>query len=386
MTLTKSSSTPLLGPSLVVGGCSFLGYHLVQHLLEDNESGVVYVIDREIDRNKREKATYVRGNITDSELLRSLVARIRPRVIFHVASPVAILPASREGEFVETNVKGTQVLLTVASESESVQALVYTSSVHVYANPPHEDVDESHPLWPTWDKSNEYNRTKAIADRVVRAANGPQLRTVCLRPSHAYGKRHIQGMAEVLDLCAGNQKMVQVGPGDNLMDVVSADNSAIAHLLAAKALLDPSRAAGKVDGEGFNISDGAPTPFWYHMKIIWKVARGEDAVRNFLIIPAWVMVVAVYLTEWMLWIFTINTVKPPLALRRVVLDYCLYNHTYSIEKARERLLFDPVSDHDAVLAESARWMMRERETAPRKVERKALCRVEASTKRYARAL
>ncbi|KAK7397757.1 hypothetical protein QQX98_012871 [Neonectria punicea] len=362
MTSQARTSTPLLGTALVVGGCGFLGYHLVRQLLEDDECETVYVLDRNVDRNRHEEANYICGNITDSEALHSLVAKVKPTVIFHSASPIASLPASRESEFVETNVKGTQVLLTVAADSDFTQALVYTSSVDTYADPPHSNVTELHPMWPQSDKSNEYNRTKAIADRLVLAANGSQLRTVSLRLGHAYGERHIQGLVEVLDVCSGNQRLVQVGQGENLMEVVSADNSATAHVLAAKALLDPSRAVGKVDGEGFNISDGSPVPFWHHIKVIWKVARGKKALEDITVIPAWVMVVAVNLVEWLLWALTLDTVKPPTPLRRVSLDYCVYTHTYRIEKARERLLFKPVVNHDAVLEQSATWMLAHRKT------------------------
>ncbi|RTE74367.1 hypothetical protein BHE90_011192 [Fusarium euwallaceae] len=366
MTPQKISSAPLLGTTLVVGGCGFLGYHLVRHLVADSESGDVYVVDRDISKNQQEKVTYIRGSITDSELLRSLITSIKPNVIFHIASPIASLPASREGEFLETNVKGTEVLLTVATESESVRAFVYTSSVDIYTDPPFLDVVESHALWSDSDKSNQYNRTKAIADRLVRDANGPQLRTVALRLGHAYGERHIQGMVEVLDMCEGSKKLVQVGSGENVMEVVSADNSSMAHVLAAKALVDPTRAEGKVDGEGFNISDGVPMPFWHHIRLIWKTALGQDELKNLTILPAWVMIVAVNAVEWILWIFTLNMVKPPVELRRVSLDYCLNTHTYSIDKARERLGFEPVSDHDAVLVESVKWMLRHRETLKKK--------------------
>ncbi|KPM45321.1 hypothetical protein AK830_g1180 [Neonectria ditissima] len=356
------SSASLLDTVLVVGGCGFLGYHLVRQLLEDVECGAVYVLDRDIDRNRHEKAIYVRGNIADSEALHSLVAKIKPRVIFHSASPIASLPANRESEFVETNVKGTEVLLTIAAESDSIQALVYTSSVDAYDNPPHSDVTELHSLWSQSDKSNEYNRTKAIADRLVLAASGPQLRTVSLRLGHAYGERHVQGLVEVLDVCSGNQRLIQIGQGENMMEVVSASNSATAHILAAKALLDPGRAVGKVDGEGFNISDGCPVPFWHHIKVIWKVERGEKALEDITVIPAWVMVVVVNIVEWLLWVLTLNTVKSPTPLRRVSLEYCVYTHTYSIQKARERLLFKPVANHDAVLAQSAAWMLAYRKT------------------------
>ncbi|KAI3588153.1 hypothetical protein IWW34DRAFT_18465 [Fusarium oxysporum f. sp. albedinis] len=361
----RKVSTPIISSSLVVGGCGFLGYHLVRQLLQDDESGEVYVLDRDVSRNRHDNASYFKGDISDGEFVRGVVNDIRPSVIFHCASPIAALPMSREREFYATNVKGTEALLTVASECDAIQAFVFTSSVDAYANPPHTNADETYPLWSPNDKSNEYNRTKAIGDHLVREANGPRLRTVTLRPGHAYGERHVQGMVEVLDMCK-NKKLVQIGDGKNLMEVVSGENNAIAHVLTAKALLDPSRASGKVDGEAFNVSDGAPVPFWHHTGVIWKTARGEDVFKDVIVLPAWVMIVAVFLAEWTFWILTLNTAKPPVELRRVSLEYCVYTHTHSIEKARKRLSFNPVSDHDAVVAQSARWMLKYRESMKQK--------------------
>ncbi|KAM0496280.1 hypothetical protein ACHAP8_007541 [Fusarium lateritium] len=368
MASKQASPKTSIGASLVVGGCGFLGYHLVRHLLEDDEIGGVYVLDRVVTRNRHDGATFYQGEITDSELLRRVVSEIRPTVIFHCASPIATLPAKREGEYYATNVKGTEALLTVAAESDDVRAFVLTSSIDAYANPPHTDADETCPLWSPHDKSNEYNRTKAIGDRIVREANSPQLRTVVLRPGHGYGERHVQGLVEVLDVCEGDKKLFQLGSGKNLMEVCSGENSAIAHILAAKALLDPSRATGKVDGEAFNVSDGAPVPFWHHIGVIWKTARGEDFYKDVTVLPAWIMIAVVVLAEWAFWIFTFNTVKPPPQLRRVSMEYCIYTHTHSIEKARKRLLFNPVSDHDAVVAQSTRWMLNYRGSLKQRIE------------------
>lgn len=363
MTNGKTIAPSALGSCLVIGSCGFLGYHLIRHLLHDDACEAVYAVDVNITRNRHDGVTYIAGNISDSALLHDIITEHRPRVIFHAASPIASLPAQREQEYYDTNVKGTEVLLTVAAESEAVNALVLTSSVDTYASPPHHDVSESHPLWSTSDRSNEYNRTKAIGDRLVRAANSPQLRTVALRLGHAYGERCSQGLHEVLDLCSGNQKLVQVGSGENLFEVVSADNVAMAHILAAKALLDPSRAAGKVDGEAFNISDGVAVPFWHHIRMIWTAARGKEALNGVIVLPTWIMAVAVYVASWLFWIFTLNTRKPPVELRKTALDYCTNTHTYSIEKAKKVLHFEPVSDHDAIVQESARLMLEERKGA-----------------------
>ncbi|KAF4475711.1 C-3 sterol dehydrogenase C-4 decarboxylase [Fusarium agapanthi] len=361
----RKISTPLISSSLVVGGCGFLGFHLTRQLLQDDESGQVYVLDRDVSRNRHEDVSYIKGDISDGEFVRGVINDVGPSVIFHCASPIAALPMNREGEFYATNVKGTEVILTAAFESDAVRAFVFTSSVDAYANPPPTKADETYPLWSPNDKSNEYNRTKAIGDSLVREANGTRLRTVTLRPGHAYGERHVQGMVEVLDMCK-NKKLVQIGDGKNLMEVVSGENNAIAHVLAAKALLDPGRASGKVDGEAFNVSDGAPVPFWHHTRLIWETARSEDVSKDIIVLPAWVMIVAVFAAEWLFWIFTLNTAKPPVELRTVSLEYCVYTHTYSIEKARKRLGFNPVSNHDAVVAQSARWMLKYRESMKQK--------------------
>lgn len=354
----------LLGNTLVIGGCGFLGYHLVDHLLRDDECGPVHVVDRNIANNQHPGATYTQGDISDSQAMHELVTRIKPRVIFHAASPPASLPAHLRKAFCETNVNGTNVLLTVATECNSVEAFVFSSSVDVYADPPHHNVDETHPLWPPSAQLSEYIRTKTIADRLVLASNGPRLRTVSLRLSHMYGERHLQGLTEVLDSIKGNAPLVQIGSGENQMEVLSGYNAAAAHVLVAKALLDLRRAAGpgRIDGEAFNVSDGAPVLFWHHIRVIWKVARGEDALRKVRVIPAWVMIAIVFLVEWGLWICTLGTMEPPVTLSRSAFSYATASHTYSVQKIRERLGFMPVVNHDEVLAQSVHWELNRRKS------------------------
>ncbi|RFN52434.1 sterol-4-alpha-carboxylate 3-dehydrogenase, decarboxylating [Fusarium flagelliforme] len=363
------SSKTCIEAALVVGGCGFLGYHLVQYLLEDNDPGIlVAVLDRNVTKNTHEGVKYVQGDITNADLICQIINEMKPSIIFHCASPIAALPAWRESEFYETNVKGTEILLNLASESNSVRAFVFTSSIDVYANPPHINADETLPLWPESDRSNEYNRTKAIGDRIVRQANGSKLKTAVLRPGHAYGERQVQGMIEAVKMAAGNGQLIQIGNGKNMVEVIFARNFAIVHTLAAKALLDPSRTAGKVDGEAFNISDGRPVPFWHHVRIIWEAVRGKDVSEEIIVLPGWVMAVASFLAEWLFFIFSFGRAKPPVELRRMSVEYCLYDHTHSIQKARERLLFDPKSDHDTAVVGAVRWMLESKKGIMKKNE------------------
>ena len=364
-------SDSTLGNCLVVGGCGFLGYHLVGHLVASGDYASVTVLDRNVQANLCDDATYVQADIGDADCLAQQFGTVAPSVIFHAASPISALPTSRLAEFAKTNIDGTKSLLAIAKASPSVKVFVYTSTCDVYANPPHQNVAETHAMWAQNDMSNEYNRTKAVADELVRAANGPELRTACLRLGHAYGERQVQGLVEMLDACEGTKPLVQVGDGTNLMEVVSAANVATAHGLTAKLLLQKGSQVGegaapetRIDGEAFNISDGAPVPFWHHVRVIWGVARGPEALENITVIPAWVMRTVVVTLEWALWLGTLNTVKPPVALRRNALEYCTSSHTYNVDKATTRLGFRPVVDHDAVVARAAKYALEQEQLKP----------------------
>ncbi|KAK8035214.1 hypothetical protein PG993_010209 [Apiospora rasikravindrae] len=381
---------PLLGSVLVVGGCGFLGYHL-----DPGCGRPVYVLDRHVDGPNCNRhasndggVTYIEGSITDAELVASVLARVRPRVIFHTASPVASLPRSRWHEFEATNVTGTRVLLESAAASDTVQAFVYTSSPDVYANPPHHNVSETHPLVPDRHSAgiSEYVRTKAAGQRLVLAANDNTpngLRTCALLPAHMYGERSSQGLREILDLCVGSDgypnssPLVQLGAGDNLMSVASAANVAQAHILAAKALLDPRRArsGAVVAGKSFNITDRQHVAFWNeHVRALWKEVRGvldedEDSaalLKSVIVVPGWVFKAIAWVVRMLFWVLTLGTVLPPTAVSEQSVLYSLGEHTYSVDKLRDSLGYEPVQDHDGVMRRAVRWELNRRQQQKKK--------------------
>lgn len=353
------SSTPLLGSVLVVGGTGFLGFHLVRRLLDDPECGPVYVLDINIERNQHDGAEYMKGSILDVEVVDWVIQKIKPQVIFHLASPNPTIPDPKEGALYETNVKGTEILLTSAASCDSVKAFVFTSTIDIYADPPHKNADETQPLWVPGSNTAEYGISKAVAEKIVLAANSPKLQTVSIVVSHLYGERCRQGTIAAVDVCHG--PLFEVGDGKNLIEAISASNAVTAHVLAAKALLDPSRASGNIAGEAFIVSDGEPISFWHHMKLMWAVGRGKPVVDSELWhIPAWVGHFLAWIVAWAYWIFTFGTKKPPLTMSRVVACYFEYDHTYNTQKAKKRLRYEPVADHDAVLTKAIEWELERR--------------------------
>ncbi|KAL1889641.1 erg26, C-3 sterol dehydrogenase [Sporothrix stenoceras] len=360
------------GGSLVIGGCGFLGYHVVRHLLQDGNESLqpVHIFDLNTSNNRVDGvASYTQGAVSDGAAVKTLLDKLQPRVVFHMASPPASLPSHRKSKFHATNVVGTATLLSAAAESPSVRAFVYTSTVDVYADPPHNDSTENQPLWTDVysgegrrpPKMSEYCYTKTVADGLVRAANSDQLKTVVLRPGHVYGERHTQGLYEMLEAAKG--PLVQLGSGKGkketvLMEVASADNVAAGHVLAAKALLGDSSEG--VAGEAFNLSDGSPVPFWHHVRVIWGVAKGKEALDKIWVLPPWLMIGVVFIAEWSFWALSLGTREPPTELTSASLSYCIESHSYSIDKARRLLCFAPVANHDEVLAESVRWELNRR--------------------------
>lgn len=167
------ASTTDLGPVLVIGGCGFVGFHIVEALLKDPTCGPVSVISRNPKSNLCEGVSYHACDIANLVEARKLIAVVKPRIIFHAASPLATDSTVEPGEHYETSVEGTKNVLACAIETPMVKALVYTSTCAVAKGYPHFGIDEEAPLWEQDDRTIPYKKAKALADKIVREANCP---------------------------------------------------------------------------------------------------------------------------------------------------------------------------------------------------------------------
>ena len=108
---------------LVTGGSGFIGTNLVRLLLGSGQYRVVnldaltYAANplSLIDLASHVDYEFVKGNITDSELVTTLLEKYRPAGIFHLAAEShvdrSIISAN---DFVQTNVVGTYSMLEAA--------------------------------------------------------------------------------------------------------------------------------------------------------------------------------------------------------------------------------------------------------------------------------
>ena len=230
----------------------------------------------------------------------------------------------------------------------------------VISGTPHIQVDETQPIWQPHSRAEPYFVTKAMADSMILKANSPQLRTASLRLALVYGERDIQFIPRVIDAYYKGRTGIQLGDNTNLLDQVYVGNAATAHLLAAKALLRPGSVREQVDGEAFNISDGAPVPYWNLMRTIWNAAGDTTKVENVTIIPAWAALAIAGMVELAFWVLTLG-LKRAVVFNREVVRFCLHTHTYNIDKAKKHLGYNPTVDLEGTIQRAVAWEVRRRE-------------------------
>ncbi|KAI9699594.1 MAG: hypothetical protein M1820_007093 [Bogoriella megaspora] len=355
---------------LVVGGCGFMGYHIVDRLVQDPTISTVAILSRSASqsRNRLDGATYFSGDLNNHEFIRDVIGEIKPIIIMHAASPSPVTGSPHEYQAV--TVDGTKNLLKVATESPFVQVFIYTSSSTIAKGYEHLNLDENYPIANVDPKAPAYAKSKALAEAMVLEADNPlsnkkkaegwagYLCTGALRFPIVYGTHDLTSIPGCLNALKNGQTNVQLGDGKNLWDFCSTENAAVAHLLLAQNLMNgqDDKAVGKIHGEAFHIHDDEPRPFWEFARKVWKYAGHEVDERNIRSIPVWLASSVAIFLELLFWVFTFGK-KRPQTLGKQQVEYACFTHTYSLAKAKERLRYVPKQDFDGHLEQAVKWSL-----------------------------
>ncbi len=254
--------------ALVTGGGGFLGSAVVRQLVARGIS--VRSLSRQhypaLDALGVEQ---VRGDIADAAAVAGAAEGCD--TVFHVAAKAGIW--GRADDYWRANVVGTRNVIA-ACRAGGIRRLVFTSSPSVVCGPADiEGGDESLP-YPTKYLA-DYPRTKAVAEREVLAANGPDLPTVALRPHLVWGPGDNHLLPRLVAR-AKTGKLFRIGNGRNRADVIYVDNAATAHLLAADRLAPGSPIAGKA----YFLSQGEPVQVWPFIDRLTAVAGLSPVTRS----------------------------------------------------------------------------------------------------------
>ena len=307
------------GPVLVTGGGGFLGGAIVR-LLRARGQAV-----RSVSRGHYPglDAEQVRGDLARPGVAARAAAGCD--LVFHVAAKAGV--AGRYGEYRRANVEATRLLLT-ACRAAGVRRLVYTSSPSVvFDGHDMEGVDESAPYPDS--RRSPYPRTKAAAERMVLAANGPGLATVALRPHLVWGPGDNHLVPRILERGKAG-RLRRIGEGKRI-DSTYIDNAAEAHLLAADRL----EAGSPIAGKAYFISNGEPLPTWELVdRILAAGGQGPVAGR---VSPA-----LAWAAGWALeglWAVLWPHAEPPLT--RFVAQELATSHWFDLGAARRDLGYSP---------------------------------------------
>lgn len=309
--------------ALVTGGGGFLGQAIVRGLRKRGADV------RSFSRHEHAGlqalgVEQLRGDLADPAAVSSAVQGCE--VVFHVAAKPGIWGDYEE--YHQPNVTGTQNVIA-ACRRHGVRRLVHTSSPSVvFDGRDMEGVDESVPYPASFEA--HYPRTKALAEQLVRSANGAQLATVSLRPHLIWGPGDNHLLPRLVARARAGQ-LARIGSRPNLIDTVYVDNAADAHLLAAERLAPGSPIAGKV----YFISQGEPVPMWEMVNRLLHAAGAPPVTRA---IPTWLAVALAWGFE-AAHRLTNNPLEP--RLTRFVVHEMSTAHWFDISAARRDLGYAP---------------------------------------------
>ena len=259
--------------ALVTGGGGFLGQVIARKLVAQGDA-VRSLARGDYPLLRAEGIETIRGDISD----RATVLRAADGcdVVFHVAAKAGVW--GPYADYHRANVEGTRSVLE-ACRIARVGRLVYTSSPSVVAGVGSGNIEGGNESLPYPDRfATAYPQTKAEAERLILAANGPDLATVALRPHLIWGPGD-NHLAPRIIARARSGKLRRVGDGTNRVDSIYVDNAADAHLLAADrlAISGPNSPPA---GRAYFISQNDPRPLWDLVNGILRAAHLPPVARS----------------------------------------------------------------------------------------------------------
>lgn len=308
---------------LLTGGGGYLGGAVARALLQRGDE-LVCLQRGDYPELKRPGVTVIRGDLTDRECV--IEAARDCEMVMHIAGLTGVWGPYED--YYRTNVIGTESILH-ACQVNTIHRLVYTSSPSVvFDGYDEENLDETAPYPARY--LNHYQRTKAIAEQKVLAANSDGLSTVALRPHLIWGPGDPHLIGRIISR-ARSGRLRLARRHTNLVDTTYIDNAVAAHLAAADRIGTGADCAGKA----YFISNGEPLPM---SAIINRIldAAGMPAIDKTL--PDSLLYAAGTLSEW---VYGLLQIKREPLMTRFIARQLTCSHWYNLSAARRDLGYAP---------------------------------------------
>jgi len=250
---------------LITGASGFIGSHILERLQQDGTPGAgatVHALAR--TRGKLNELPHLNGfdfhecDLTDPVAVQSVVSKIRPQVILHLASaPDGKQSGGHSHTSIRSNIVATVNLLDAAAADGHTTAFVYGDSTKVYGASPAPYTAATPPA-----PNSAYSITKAAGWEFVKLyAERANFDAVALRPTLIYGPRQpVNLIGNLLHAVQARQPVFRLQGGSQTRSPLYIEDAVDAFLAAAERAESLNGRAINIGGpEELTIADIAET-------------------------------------------------------------------------------------------------------------------------------
>lgn len=311
---------------LVTGGAGFLGINLVRYLLaQGNKVTTLDVV--EFDYPEKDRINAITGDIRNKEDVDKAMQGID--IVVHTA---AALPLYSPEEIYATDIKGTENLL-VAATKHKVARFIHISSTAVYGIPDHHPLKEDDEL----DGVGPYGESKIAAEKKCLEYREQGMCVPIIRPKSFVGPERLGVFALLYDWAKDGKNFPMIGSGNNRYQLLDVED--LCSAIYATATFDE-----KIVNDTFNIGAKEFTTMKEDYQVVLDKAGFGKKIFGF---PALPMI-------WTLRFLEFLKISP---LYKWVYETASEDSFVSIEKAEEKLNFQPKYSNKQALLRNYQWYL-----------------------------
>lgn len=339
---------------LLTGGSGFMGKAIVAELIDPAsplKPDLIRIFDLDEYKGKMDpRMELVRGDVRNYQQVSEACRNMD--LVIHSAAIVDWGTKSEE-EIFSVNVEGTKNIIQACKE-QKIKFLVFTSSLDaIFSGKPLVDIDEriSYPE----NHSTSYCTSKYLAEKLVLACSGNDLKACIIRPADVYGEGDPYHIGPLLDMAKGGF-YIRLGNGKSRCQHVYVGNIAYAHILAALALLANNNT---IAGNAYFITDGPGSNFFSFYDRIIEEADYRIWPKNLWLPWGFAMMLGILSEALAFLVRPVKKYTPKMS--RFAVTYTCTDFTFNSEKARKDFGFVPKYSEEEAFDRTVAFYRKEKE-------------------------
>lgn len=315
---------------LVTGGAGFMGINLIRRLLERGHDVRSYDI-APFTYPEADRVSVLRGDIRSRDLHDAAFEGID--VVVHCA---AALPLADPDEIRSTNVDGTRMMLEAAHQ-RGIERFIHISSTAVYGIPDHHPLVESDPMTGV----GPYGASKVEAEAVCAEFRDKGMILPVVRPKSFVGPERLGAFELLYSFASGGHNFPVLGSGNNLYQLLDVEDLSQAVLLCANGEADAVNDTFNIGAEKFGSLRQS------FQAVLDRAGFGKRVIG----VPAMPAI-------WTLRALEAVNLSP---LYKWIYETASKDSYVSIERAKERLGYQPVYSNEQALIRNYEWYLENRD-------------------------